>query len=87
MPEVIPSLYKVEREANRRYSPLSEGKFIFDKLLVHLEGYNAERWFQSQQELYPVWNMIAAATKLLILCSVLPCSLVFSLALPNRPQS
>ena len=43
MPEAIPSLSTVEREANRRYSPLGEGKFIFDKLLVHLEGYNAEK--------------------------------------------
>ena len=33
----------VEREANRRYSPQAGGEFIFDKLLTHLEGYNAEK--------------------------------------------
>ena len=43
MPEAIPSLSTVEREANRRYSLLGEGQFIFDKLLAHLEGYNAEK--------------------------------------------
>ena len=42
MPEAIPSLSTVEREANRRYSPLGEGKFIFDKLLAHLEGYTVQ---------------------------------------------
>lgn len=43
MPEAFPSLSTVEREANRRYSPLAEGEFMFDKLLAHLEGYNAEK--------------------------------------------
>ena len=43
MPEAFPSLSTVEREANRRYSPQAEGEFTFDKLLAHLEGYNAEK--------------------------------------------
>ena len=43
MPEAFPSLSTVEGEANRRYSPQAEGEFIFDKLLAHLEGYNAEK--------------------------------------------
>ena len=43
MPEAIPSLSTVEREANRYYSPQAEGEFIFDKLLAHLEGYNTEK--------------------------------------------
>ena len=33
----------LEREANRRYSSFTEGKFIFDKLSAHLDGYNADK--------------------------------------------
>ena len=32
-----------EREAKKRYTVPCEGEFLFDKLLVHLEAYSAER--------------------------------------------
>ena len=41
MPEAFPSLSTVEREANKHYQPLKEGEFLFDKLLTHLDAYNA----------------------------------------------
>ena len=43
MPEAFPSLSTVEREANKHYQPLKEGEFLFDKLLAHLDAYNAPR--------------------------------------------
>ena len=43
MPEALPSLSTVERDAKKRYTVPSEGEFQFDKLVAHLEAYNAER--------------------------------------------
>jgi len=41
MPEAFPSLSTVEREASKRYHPLKEGEFLFDKLAAHLDAYRA----------------------------------------------
>lgn len=43
MPEAFPSLSTVQREANKHYQPIKEGEFLFDKLLAHLDAYNAPR--------------------------------------------
>ena len=43
MPEAFPSLSTVEREASKRYHPLKEGEFLFDKLAAHLDAYQAPR--------------------------------------------
>ena len=43
MPEALPFLSTVERDAKKRYTVPSEGEFQFDKLVAHLEAYNAER--------------------------------------------
>ena len=43
MPEVLPSLSTVERDAKKRYTVLSKGEFQLGKLVAHLEAYNAER--------------------------------------------
>ena len=43
MPEALPSLSTVERDAKKRYTVPGEGEFQFDKLVAHLEAYNAER--------------------------------------------
>ena len=43
MPEALPSLSTVQREATERFNPLSEGEFAFDQLSVHLDSYNAPR--------------------------------------------
>ena len=43
MPEAFPSLSTVEREASKRYHPLKEGEFLFDKLAAHLDTYKAPR--------------------------------------------
>lgn len=43
MPEALPSLSTVQREAAKQFNPLSEGEFAFDQLSVHLKAYNAPR--------------------------------------------
>jgi len=43
MPEALPSLSTVKRDAKKRYTIPGEGEFQFDKLVAHLEAYNAER--------------------------------------------
>ena len=43
MLEAFPSLSTVEREASKRYHPLKEGEFLFDKLAAHLDAYQATR--------------------------------------------
>jgi len=43
MPEALPSLSTVKREAAKRYTPLIEGEFSFDQLVAHLEAYSASR--------------------------------------------
>ena len=43
MPEALPSLSTVKREAAKRYTPLIEGEFSFDQLVAHLQAYSACR--------------------------------------------
>ena len=43
MPEALPSLSTVQREAAKQFNPLSEGEFAFDQLSAYLESYNAPR--------------------------------------------
>ena len=44
MPEALPSLSTVERDAKKRYIVASEGEFQFGKLVAHLEAYNADNF-------------------------------------------
>ena len=50
MPEAFPSLSTVEREASKRYHPLKEGEFLFDKLAAHLDAYNAPRMISISED-------------------------------------
>jgi len=43
MPEALPSLSPVQREAAKQFNPLSDGEFAFDQLSVHLKSYNVPR--------------------------------------------
>ena len=43
MPEAIPSLRTVQRVVAQEYHTLHEGVFRFDKLLSHLDSYNASK--------------------------------------------
>lgn len=71
MPEAFPSLSTMEREASKRYHPLKEGEFLFDKLAAHLDAYTKQlELYQSRkmpQEWYLELNMMAAVTVLLAL--------------------
>lgn len=43
LPEALPSLSTVQREANKCYSPLKEGEFMFDQLSAYLDAHNAPK--------------------------------------------
>jgi len=43
MPEALPSLSTVKQEAAKQCTPLTEGEFLFDQLVAHLEAYSACR--------------------------------------------
>ena len=43
LPEALPSLSTVQREANKCYSPLQEGEFMFDQLSTYLDVHNAPK--------------------------------------------